>query len=35
MARTVPAMNPFVPLRDRDFRFYFVGEALSFFGSGL
>jgi MFS family permease len=28
-------MNPFVPLRDRDFRFYFAGEALSFFGSGL
>jgi MFS family permease len=28
-------MNPLVPLRDRDFRLYFVGEALSFFGSGL
>ncbi len=28
-------MNPFAPLRDRDFRLYFVGEALSFFGSGL
>jgi MFS family permease len=28
-------MNPFSPLRDRDFRLYFAGEALSFFGSGL
>ncbi len=28
-------MNPFAPLRDRDFRLYFTGEALSFFGSGL
>jgi len=28
-------MNPFALLRDRDFRLYFSGEALSFFGSGL
>jgi MFS family permease len=28
-------MGPLAPLRDRDFRLYFAGEALSFFGSGL
>jgi MFS family permease len=28
-------MGAFAPLRDRDFRLYFAGEALSFFGSGL
>jgi MFS family permease len=28
-------MNPFAPLRDHDFRLYFAGEALSFFGAGL
>src|SRR6266404_5422486 len=33
--RYCSAMGPLAPLRDRDFRLYFAGEALSFFGSGL
>jgi predicted MFS family arabinose efflux permease len=28
-------VNPFAPLRDRDFRLFFTGEVLSFIGAGL
>jgi MFS family permease len=28
-------MNPFTPLRERDFRLFFAGEILSFIGAGL